>query len=163
MLNGLLEKGTCAACKICCGFDNTDLWELPVMNEKTVKKLLSLDPNVKFKKQNGGYVTEAGYLNDDELFYCPALDRKSGCTLGSDKPFDCLIWPFRIMESPDKHLRMITVSPVCPEIYNMPLSRLSEFVNKDFKKTVFDYAEQHPEIIKEYISGYPVLAISEAI
>ena len=38
MLNGLLENKICASCKICCGFDNTDLWEMPVMNEKNQAK-----------------------------------------------------------------------------------------------------------------------------
>ena len=74
MLKGLLENKICASCKICCGFDNTDLWEMPVMNEKTRRRLAELRPNVEFIEKDGGFVVDAGNLPDGELFYCPALD-----------------------------------------------------------------------------------------
>lgn len=159
MLKGLLEKSTCASCRICCGFDNTDLWELPVMNKETIDKLLAMKPDAKIIERNGGYVADAGVLKDGKLFYCPALDSHKGCTLGREKPFDCLIWPFRVMQTPDKCCRMITVSPVCLEIYGMPLSKLCEFVKKNLRQPVFEYADSHPEIIKEYIEDYPILAL----
>ena len=159
MLKSLLKKNTCAECKICCGFDNTDLWEMPVMNEKSAKRLRELKPGTIFRECGGGHVTDAGNLKDGELFMCPALDPQRGCILGDDKPFDCLIWPFRVMETPDKRFRLITVSPVCPEIYNRPLSELCGFVNAGFAETVFEYARENPEVVKEYRCGYPVLAM----
>lgn len=159
MLKGLLDQKTCAACKICCGFDNTDLWEMPVMTEKAAEILSALKPDTSFIKCGKGYVTDAGALADNELFYCPALDHEKGCMLGDNKPFDCLIWPFRVMETGDKCFRMITVSPVCPEIYNRPLVQLSEFISEKLENTVFEYAENNPEIIKTYKEGYPILAI----
>lgn len=159
MLKGLLDNKTCAACKICCGFDNTDLWEMPIMNEKTAQKLKELKPETRFTDCGSGYVTDAGELSDGELFYCPALDHEKGCILGDDKPFDCRIWPFRVMETEDKRFRMITVSSVCPEIYSRPLSQLSEFVKEKLETTVFEYAEKNPDVIKKYIEGYPILAI----
>ncbi len=158
MLNGLLDKKTCAACKICCGFDNTDLWEMPVMLKKSAERLTALKPETKFIEKDGGYVVNAGELKDDELFYCPALDFEKGCILGDDKPFDCLIWPFRIMETDCKSFRMITVSPVCPEIYNRPISELSEFSENVLKSTIYEYAKAHPEVVKPYESGYPILS-----
>lgn len=161
MLKGLLEKKTCSGCRICCGFDNTDLWELPVMTKKTADRLAEIKQGTKFVQKDGGYITDAGNLPADMLYYCPALDHKTGCMLEEDKPFDCRIWPFRVMETKDKRLRMITVSPVCPEIYGRPLSDLAQFVNGTFKDTVFRYAAEHPEIIKPYIENYPVLALME--
>lgn len=161
MLKGLLDKKTCAKCRICCGFDNTDLWEMPVMTEKTVQKLKELRPDAEFKSCGGSYVTDAGNPPDGEIFYCPALDHEKGCMLGDDKPFDCRIWPFRVMETGDKSFRMITVSPVCPEISGRSLVQLSEFVKEKLENTVFEYAASNPEIIKNYISGYPILAIRE--
>ena len=162
MLKGLLENKTCAACRICCGFDSTDLWEMPVMTGETAQKLRELKPDTSFKETNGGYVTDAGKLEPDELFFCPALDHEKGCILGADKPFDCKIWPFRVMETEDKRFRMITVSPVCPEIYSRPVSQLEEFVHEKLEDTVFEYAQKHPEIIKKYIEGYPILSIKSA-
>lgn len=161
MLKGLLEKKTCAACRICCGFDNTDLWEMPVMTGKTVQKLKEMKPDTEFTRCGKGYVTDAGDLPDNELFYCPALDHEKGCMLGEDKPFDCLIWPFRVMETEDKRFLMITVSPVCPEIYSRPLSQLTEFVGEKLENMAFGYAESNPEVIKKYKKGYPILAVKK--
>ncbi len=158
MLKGLLENKICASCKICCGFDNTDLWEMPVMNEKTRRRLAELRPNVEFIEKDGGFVVDAGNLPDGELFYCPALDPEKGCMLGVDKPFDCFIWPFRIM-SVDEGLLAITISPVCPEIYSRPLSQLMDFLSRGLEKTIYEYAGKHPEIIKPYEHDYPILSI----
>ena len=43
MLKGLLSKSVCGECRICCGFDSTDVWEMPVMNEETKTSWKLLD------------------------------------------------------------------------------------------------------------------------
>ena len=48
MLKGLLSKSVCGECRICCGFDSTDVWEMPVMNEETKNKLEALRPGTEF-------------------------------------------------------------------------------------------------------------------
>lgn len=162
MLKGLLEKQTCAECQICCGFDSSDLWEMPVMTEKTVKRLSELNPSAKFLEKDGGFVTDPGDLKPEELFFCPALDREKGCVLGEDKPFDCRIWPLRVMETEDKRYRFITVSPVCPEIFSRSLAEISRFVQGKLENEIFRYAQENPQIIKPYIKGYPIIAVSKA-
>lgn len=160
MLKGLLDKKTCAACKVCCGFDNTDLWEMPVMNEKTMFKLKEFKPEVNYVNKDGGFMVDAGKLQDGELFYCPALDPQSGCILGEDKPFDCLIWPFRIMSVGADYLA-ITISPVCPELYSRPLSELMDFLYSGLEEEILEYAQKHPEIIKQYEQNYPILLLKK--
>lgn len=160
MLTGLLDKKTCAACKVCCGFDKTDLWEMPVMNEKTMFKLKEFKPEVNYVNKDGGFIVDAGKLHDGELFYCPALDPQLGCILGEDKPFDCFIWPFRIMSVGADYLA-ITISPVCPELYSRPLSELMDFLYSGLEKTILEYAQKHPEIIKQYEPNYPILSLKK--
>ena len=76
MLKGLLSKSVCGECRICCGFDSTDVWEMPVMNEETKNKLEALRPGTEFVRTKNSYITKCGELSDDEIFYCPALDKK---------------------------------------------------------------------------------------
>ena len=132
MLKKILSKDTCANCRICCVFDNDDLWELPGEIEKPQQ-------------------------SEDGLYYCPKLSEK-GCTLGDKKPFECKIWPFRVMEY--KGNLVITLSPVCDSLYKKPLNELMEFLKNDrLYELIFKTAKQLPDIVKPYVNGYPILWI----
>lgn len=158
MLKKILDKRTCAECKLCCIFDRYDIWETPVFDEDTRKKLESLK-NAEFIKKDGGYIFKAEKFDDEGLFTCPALDKKTGCILGDEKPFDCRIWPYRIMKIGDK--RVITIASICDSMYNKPLSELVEFLKGGLADTIFRYADTHPEIVKPYDNSYPVLLAEE--
>ena len=155
MLKKILSNKKCAECRLCCVFDRYDVWETPVFTEETKNLLLEKRPDTQFITKEGGYLFRVNELVENELFYCPALDNKTGCILGDDKPFDCRIWPFRIMEIGGR--RAITVASICSEIYNRPLSQLVEFLREGTADTIFSYADEHPEIVKPYDEGYPVL------
>ena len=157
MLKGLLDNKSCRECKICCGFDRTDIWEMPVMNTETFKKLSEIRPETEFTQKDGAYVVNAPELEGDELFFCPALDSEKGCMLGDKKPFDCSIWPYRIMELGG--FLVITICPVCEELYNRPLSQLVGFLEKGLGEKIYNYAQKHPEIVKEYDYSYPILKV----
>lgn len=132
MLKKILSKDTCANCRICCVFDDDDLWELP--------------GEIESPKQS-----------EDGLYYCPKLSEK-GCTLGDKKPFECKIWPFRVMEY--KGNLVITLSPVCGSLYKKPLNELMEFLKNDrLYELIFKTAKQRPDIVKPYVKGYPILWI----
>ena len=73
----------------------------------------------------------------------------------NDKPFDCRIWPYRIMEVGGR--RAITIASICDELYNRPLSQLAGFLKEGLADAIFSYADAHPEIVKPYYEGYPVL------
>ena len=75
--------------------------------------------------------------------------------LGDDKPFDCRIWPYRIMEVGGR--RAITFASICDELYHRPLSQLVDFLKEGLADVIFAYADEHPEIVKPYYEGYPVL------
>ena len=49
MLSPILAKSTCATCKFCCSFRRQSLWETPIFNEETKKKLEKLYPDAKFR------------------------------------------------------------------------------------------------------------------
>lgn len=155
MLKKILSGKACAECQLCCIFDRYEVWETPVFNEETKNLLLELRPDVKFISKNGGYIYRVEELIGNELFYCPALDRSSGCILGDNKPFDCRIWPYRIMNISGR--RAITICPICDELFNRPLSQLIGFLKEELAEKIFSYADTHPEIVKEYDDMYPIL------
>lgn len=154
MLKKILDGKACAECRLCCVFDRYDVWETPVFTEEIRNKIIENRPGTKFVSKDGGYIFRVEEFDKDGLFSCPALT-ENGCFLGDDKPFDCRIWPYRIMEVGGR--RAITIASICGELYNRPISQLVEFLKEGLANKIFDYANEHPEIIKPYYDGYPVL------
>lgn len=154
MLKKILSGRSCAECRLCCVFDRYDVWETPVFTEEIRDKILSAKPEAEFIGKDGGYIFRVGEIGEDQLFSCPALT-ETGCMLGDEKPFDCRIWPYRIMEVGGR--RAITIASICDELYNRPLSQLVDFLKEGLADIIFAYADAHPEIVKPYYEGYPVL------
>lgn len=157
MLSKILKRENCAKCRVCCGFVEEDKWEIPLIfgefRGRVEEKL-----GVKLIPRGGEYVFDMEF-DGDKLIYCPAAG-ENGCTLGELKPFDCLIWPFRVNRLGD--MRVITVSPVCDSVSELPLKTLSEFVAEDgFAVKLFETARKHPDIVKPYIDGYPIVAVEK--
>lgn len=154
MLKKILKGSSCASCRLCCIFDRYDIWETPVFTSEIRDRILSAKPETEFVPKDGGYIFMVEKFSDEGLFSCPALT-ENGCMLGDDKPFDCRIWPYRIMEISGR--RAITIASICDELYNRPLSQLVEFLKCGLADEIFRYADTHSEIVKPYYEGYPVL------
>lgn len=154
MLKKILSGESCAECRLCCVFDRDDVWETPVFTDEIRRRILEAKPDTEFTAKDGGYTFKAKKLAEDELFTCPALT-ENGCMLGDNKPFDCRIWPYRIMEIGGR--RAVTIASVCEELYNRPLSQLVGLLKDGLSDKIFAYADLHPEIVKPYYEGYPVL------
>lgn len=153
MLKKILNPDTCKACRICCGFDESDKWEIPLIfsefrDKVEAKTGLTLSP------RGSEYVFDMQF-DGERIVYCPALG-ENGCTLGELKPFDCYIWPFRVNRLGE--FKVITVSPVCHSVSGLPLETLTEFIQEN-GDTIFSAAEKHPDMVKPYIDGYPILAV----
>jgi len=170
MLSSILSKSTCAACKFCCSFRRQSLWETPLFPPEVAKKLSQ--PN-----EYGvvGEFTQAGRDGQDtqnacclvledkyrtadpeEEVPCPFLDPQKGCILkGKDKPFDCSIWPLRVMRKDGK--LVVALTPTCPAIGAAPSAKLKELVEGELGETLLEFAKAHPYIVKEYREGFPVL------
>ncbi len=168
MLSSLLTKKQCAACKFCCSFRRQSLWETPLFPPEVVEKLSQPneygvvgefrtvdDPR---KSCAGSLVLENNYRTADpeEEVPCTFLDPERGCILKpEDKPFDCSIWPLRIMNK-DGEL-VIALTPTCPSIGAVPSQALTELVKSDLGEKILAYAKAHPEIIKEYRANFPII------
>ena len=158
MLSSILKKSDCASCKFCCSFRRQSLWETPVFDSQTVEKLRSLYPDVKFRSVGEASFTfdiSDKYLTNDskEEAPCPFLDSNRGCILPPElKPFDCSIWPFRAVkkESNSSNTSLaVALTPTCPAINKVPREKIKELLDSGLRKKILDYAESHPDIIKD--------------
>lgn len=167
MLSKVLEKSTCAECRFCCSFRRCSLWETPLFPMETVDKL---SKDNEYNKKVDFVVCGAGpfscgqmeltgkYQTEDaqEEAACEFLDPQRGCILSAaDKPFDCKIWPLRIMKK-DEAL-VIALTPTCPAISRQPLEVMQKLVEDGLGQQIYEYAKGHPFIIKDYKEGFPVL------
>ena len=159
MLSSILAKSDCAACKFCCSFRRTSLWETPVIPAADIPKLQELFPNAKFRqagKDSYTFDLNSAYKTSDpaEEAPCPFLDPDRGCALPPDlKPFECKIWPLRAVRLSDsadsEHSLAIALTPTCPAINKVPEEKVRQLAAAGLGKTILDYAEGHPDIIKE--------------
>ena len=168
MLSKVLSKNSCAACKFCCSFRRKSLWETPLFSYETVDKLNHENEygvmgefrmfQTAQGQSFGRLVLEGNYRTDDpeEEVPCTFLDPQKGCILkGEDKPFDCSIWPLRIMDRNDE--LVIALTPTCPTIGATPDKNLAELVKTGLGEKIYEYAKTHPYIIKEYREGFPII------
>ena len=158
MLSKILSKFSCAACKFCCSFRRQSLWETPLFPPEVVEKLSKPNKYGVVGEFRDSQIILGGYRTDDpeEEVPCTFLDPERGCILKpEDKPFDCSIWPLRIMDK-DGEL-VIALTPTCPSIGAVPSKALAELVKSGLGDKIFEYAKTHPEIIKEYRVGFPII------
>ena len=161
MLKKILSSNTCAECRICCVFDKYDVWETPVISRELKEKIAGEFPELRFVSKGDAFIfnMEENWNNEKELFYCPALDPQKGCTLGDMKPFDCKVWPYRIMDLGEN--LVISIASICPEMYARPLSELTSALEDGLAEKIFAEAEKNPEMVKPYEQGYPILKVKE--
>ena len=158
MLKDVLSPADCAKCGFCCSFRRQSLGLTPLFAKETVEEIRRLHPEARFRTLPNGAVTiDIGdqYRTDDseEEALCP-FNRK-GCVLPAHlKPFDCELWPFRLMKSGDGFV--LALVPTCPWIERKDVEKLKATAAAVFRKAV-EYAKEHPEIAIEYGADYEVV------
>ena len=159
MLSKILSKKDCEKCRLCCSFDSYDLWETPIISKHLATKILQeFVPQQKFVHKGEDFIFKMEKEENEDLYFCPMLDKSKGCILGDDKPFDCEIWPFRVMNYSGR--LVLTLSPVCPVLYKKPVDEIME-VAKEISKPIFRYAQENSGVVKKYIDGYPIFATED--
>lgn len=156
MLSKLLSKQDCAQCKFCCEFDGDDIWEFPFFDADEVRYLKTRFPDVTFVPAGNGCQTVAldnGYLK------CPFLSDGSGCMLPDEyKPFDCKIWPFRVMKREGD--TVLVLEPICNVVNRYPTDTLKAFVHQSgIVRKAAEYAVSDVFKIKDYRDGFPIMAV----
>ncbi len=158
MMDKLLLPEDCAKCEFCCSFRRQSLNLTPYFAKETIEEIQRLYPFAQFKTLPNGAVTidiDDKYMTDDseEEALCPF--NRQGCILPDNlKPFDCKLWPFRLMKS--ERGPVIALVPTCPKIRRDDEEKLRE-VADSLAKEAKEYAGTHPEIMIEYRDDYTVI------
>ena len=166
MLGEILKKEDCASCRFCCSFRRCSLWETPIFTEENIdaiKNNTELDSDIlniflSESKQYATYDLRNNYRTDDseEETPCPYLSN-NGCILNAkEKPWDCKIWPLRVMKTDGGKL-VIALTPTCPSVNKLDIEFIKSFVANKLADNLFEYALNHPFLIKEYKDGFEIL------
>ena len=157
MLTGIFSPSKCADCKLCCNFHRSSAWETPALNEAQIFLLNELC--VPLEKRPDG--TTSFFLNfctdsEDEIANCPMLDPNSGCTLPrEDRPFECRIWPVRVMR---EHSRLlIGIYRNCAALEGDAFEKLREFTLNELLPQILEYAHKNPRAVREFDTAYQII------
>ena len=159
MIKKLLSPKECERCRFCCSFRRASLWEAPLFFEEEKKKLEEM--GYTFIRHQGYGLMDLAPLyktaDPEEEAACFFLVPGKGCILTDElKPFDCKIWPFRLMRKQGRFVLALT--PTCPVINKHSLAELKAFVTEEgLVRSIYEEGQKHPQMIKEYREGFPVL------
>lgn len=190
LLLPILTPDQCSGCKFCCSFAEFESWETPLFFSSEIKSLRQKFGDFPIKKVGSSYTLDFSdfYKTHDKKAYapCPFLNSMTGCQLNDDeKPFDCKIWPLRIMRvqlvkdmgtddnavntrvscqnmgtvlGTDSTKIVLALTPTCPEINKIKLAKIKSFVKESgLVEMIWGKAALMPEMIKDYREGFPVL------
>ncbi len=160
MLERLLSKADCAACRLCCKFDSYDLWQTPVIYKTLASRILQeYSPRMEFVKRGEHFLIKMEKEQGADVYLCPLLDEDKGCIMGDDKPFDCEIWPFMIMELCGR--KVLTLSPACPVVNSKKFDDVCISAQAAAAEA-FAMADEHPELVRPYLDDHPILAVEKS-
>lgn len=159
-LEEILSPEDCAACEFCCSFRRQSLNLTPCFDEEKIGEICRLYPEARFKNLPNGAVTidlDDKYQTDDSKEEALCHFNRRGCILPPHlKPFDCSLWPFRLMKDKEGDSLVLALVPTCPKIRKDDTGKFREAA-LDMAKESVQYAATHPEIIIEYRPDYQII------
>ena len=75
--------------------------------------------------------------------------------MAEEKPFDCSIWPLRIIRVENK--LKVALTPTCPAINKVPLEKVKTLVKMELGQKIHEQAQLHPDMVKEFKKGFIIL------
>ncbi len=156
MLGELLTKEECAGCRLCCAFEGYDLFDTPTITPAVRELILKeYSPEQRFVQQEGCWLLRLECEPEKDLYYCSLLDRRHGCIMGDSKPFECRIWPLRVMRREGQ--LVLTLSPVCPVVKQKPHELIMR-KSAELAPVIFAEAKACPVLVRPYTEGYEILS-----
>ena len=161
-LDSILSAEDCAKCQFCCSFRRCSLWETPMFDLELVEKLKKIFPEAKFKSFDDFATIDIDNRyktnNSEEEALC-WFNKGKGCILGNDKPFECNVWPLRVMKKDNK--LVITLSSGCKTVSSKPLNKIQKILDDGLAKKMLEYVKKFPKFVKDYREDYVILKTFE--
>ena len=156
MLKKILKRETCAGCRICCIYDDSDVWDAPGFTEKEYNKAKDKTEALFRKRDDGLYYLQME-KDSDGIYTCPCLSDK-GCTLGEDKPFRCRLWPLYLIRT--ENGLGIALSPVCPEVWKCKAEDIFEGIRERIP-SLLETAKEDPSLVEKWNPEYRMIALPD--
>ena len=168
LLEGLLSPKDCAQCKYCCSCRRSSLWENVIFDDELFDRVSRDYPEAKFMVVlRGGRPARmldfSGlYKTDDPEEEALCFFNRDGCVLGGEKPFECAIWPLRVMRKDDALVLGCCLD--CPIFAGIETDRVRRFIReKRLDRMIFDYIAEHPEAVKPYRDNYRLIITEQDV
>lgn len=162
MLTAILSKEDCAKCKFCCTFRRESVWETPKIPQDVVARH---PEQAQWLADSGGYARmrlEEKYRteNPEEEVPCLFLNSRTGCVLPEEeKPFECKIWPFRVMHKDG--VTVLALASGCPVVNKLDVGVVKDFLTSEFLAVIKDEVRKKSFLLEEYRNSYRVVAVLE--
>lgn len=157
MLTNVFSPNDCARCKLCCNFRRVSAWETPALQDSQI--FLMHEAGVPLEKRPDG--TTSFYLHfetesEEEVVNCPMLNPCSGCMLPREsRPFECRIWPVRIMKSQGR--LVLGIYKDCPALNGDTFEKLKNHTLEKLLPEILAYGRRHPQAVRDYNSLYSII------
>jgi hypothetical protein len=149
MLEPLLTKSHCAACKKCCTFEAMELQDAPLFTSETREIVLrDIDPTAGFIPRGNMWQIELRRISGTDKYVCPVLDSAEGCRLGNQRPFDCRSFPFYVMRQGEEVV--LALSPICPVITESERVAIDRVLDSGLLTSLIEEALTCPDTIADY-------------
>lgn len=159
MIESLIAIDQCSRCKICCIYDNDDLWDAPSFSKQEWKAIpQKAREKVSFTVGNKLWYPELIQIGISE-FACPFLG-ENGCTLLSNKPFKCALWPLYVVET--IHGNAVVYSNVCPNITRSE-EVIRETLGTHFFERLRSIVAYNPEFIEPMREHFSLVCLLDSI
>lgn len=158
MLTHLFTPDQCAQCKLCCNFKRSSAWETPALDTHLSQSLQAKGVPL-MKRKDGSCTFLLQYESSDptETSNCPMLDPHSGCMLPrEERPFECRIWPIRIMKEPSGRL-VLGLYMNCPALTESVRKKLIQEATKTLLPTLLQHAQDNPHIVRPPDPAYTII------
>lgn len=164
MLTEYISAEQCAHCRLCCHFRRNSAWETPVLEPERARQLTERSIPLMQRREHPAaneHTTFALHYDGTdpaETAPCPLLT-STGCALPREqRPFECRIWPLRLMLSPTGLPSVALYNAGCSALM-VPSgrSRLISFATGPFLPTLRRFAASFPPSIRPFHSDYIIL------
>ena len=158
MLTHLFTPEQCAQCKLCCNFRRSSAWETPALDASLAEALQAAGTPL-VHRGDGSCSFRLTYHGSDpaETADCPMLDPRRGCTLPREqRPFECRIWPLRLMRTADGRLAL-GLYLGCPALTPPVRAKLTEEATGPLLPLLLRQAEQQPLIVRPVDPAYSII------
>lgn len=158
MLSKVLSKETCANCRFCCAFRRSSLWEAPKIPKSVTEKYPEYSKDFTSFGDYSRMMLATKYTSDsiDEEVPCLFLDTQKGCTLSEeDKPFECKIWPLRVMHKDGEIV--VALAKTCPAINEVGVEAMKKLLADGLLETIKIEVNKKYFLPEKYRDSYEIL------